>query len=210
MAKTFKSVEAVLPGLLEEKKMLEILDIVEKDVLPELLGLTPSDLYENAALWQSMYIDYEKPFVERLWYQLGQVRINLHKIYPCEKGEAFFHPHPWPSAMHIFSGVYETVLGYGTWQDLEPATVFKGMLTGGEFSKYEMTHPCAWHYVRPIGGPVFTLMVTGEPWKTGKVVTSRLKSKSKKMRALTQVEKHMNLSFFWDYYLGDSWRAAKQ
>ena len=27
-----------------------------------------------------------------------------------------------------------------------------------------MTDPDAWHYVRPLGGPTFSLMVTGKPW----------------------------------------------
>jgi hypothetical protein len=30
--------------------------------------------------------------------------------------------------------------------------------------RYEMTDPDAWHYVRPLGGPTLSVMVTGQPW----------------------------------------------
>ena len=37
------------------------------------------------------------------------------------------------------------------------------MVTGGDF-RYEMMHPDSWHYVRPLGSPTLSLMVTGKPW----------------------------------------------
>jgi hypothetical protein len=27
-----------------------------------------------------------------------------------------------------------------------------------------MTHPDSWHYVRPLGAPTLSVMVTGKPW----------------------------------------------
>jgi hypothetical protein len=30
--------------------------------------------------------------------------------------------------------------------------------------EYEMTDPDAWHYVRPIGSPAMTVMLSGAPW----------------------------------------------
>ena len=30
--------------------------------------------------------------------------------------------------------------------------------------RYEMTHANSWHYVRPLGRPTLSLMVTGKPW----------------------------------------------
>ena len=199
-AVNLKSVEDALPELLAAKKMLKILELIEKEALPQLLfGRSPD-------IWQSLYIDYEKPFVERLWCQLGPVRINLHKIHPCNEGEALFHPHPWPSAMHVLTGVYETAIGYAIWNET-PEIALKGEVSG-DF-KYEMGNQNAWHYVRPISYPAYTVMVTGTPYKT--LLPVRVGHKSPKpLRTLDQTEKETNLFFFWDYYLGDAWRAAKQ
>jgi len=37
------------------------------------------------------------------------------------------------------------------------------MISRGDFC-YEMTHPDSWHYVRPLGKPTLSVMVTGKPW----------------------------------------------
>src|SRR5581483_10131554 len=55
--------------------------------------------------WHSLYVDYEPPTVERLWTDVGNCRLYLHRIHPCEK--ALYHAHPWPSAIKVLSGVYE-------------------------------------------------------------------------------------------------------
>jgi hypothetical protein len=83
----------------------------------------------------------------------------LHRIWPCDK--ALFHPHPWPSAVLVLSGVYEMGIGYGVGKKGPPeaATV---LLTAG--SSYEMIEPDGWHYVRPIGKPSLSLMVTAQPY----------------------------------------------
>ena len=140
--------------------MLDVLESFEKvlDVLLE----------EDE--WQSLFIDYEKPFVERLWRQCGEFRVNLHRIHPCEQGEALYHPHPWPSAMHVLSGVYETAVGCGIWNE-RPEFVIKGVISG-DF-KYEMTRQNGWHYVRPVDRPAMTLMVTGMPWNRPSPKSSR-------------------------------------
>ena len=70
------------------------------------------DLLEKE-IWNGLYIDYHPPIVERVWTQVGENRIYLHRIHPCSEGEALFHPHPWPSAMRILSGEYEMGIGYG-------------------------------------------------------------------------------------------------
>lgn len=127
-------------------------------------------LRERPLKWQSLDIDYHPPRVERLWqpFELeGETyRIYLHKIYPCEPHEALFHPHPWPSAMRVVSGNYEMGIGYGT--GIEPPPVAARMVVFAQSHsrdfKYEMTDPNAWHYVRPLVVPAWTVMVTGRPW----------------------------------------------
>lgn len=119
------------------------------------------DLLKNADEWNTLDIDYEPPRVERLWQQFEDgYRVLLHRIHPCET--ALFHPHPWPSAVKIISGLYEMGIGHGVGaQDpREAATVH--LATG---SSYEMIDPDGWHYVRPLGVPSLSVMVTGLPWE---------------------------------------------
>lgn len=133
--------------------MLALLDWIEED-LPDLLFL-------QREAWKDVYVDYHAPFVERLWRPWKHYRIYLHRILPCASNEALFHPHPWPSAMKVVSGSYEMAIGYGSGMRAPPHAA-KVILPKG--SIYEMTEPDAWHYVRPIGGPSLSIMVTGEPW----------------------------------------------
>jgi hypothetical protein len=143
--------------------MLDTLAAVERE-LPELL--------QDESGWNSVYIDYHPPTVERLWRNWNGYRIYLHRIHPCAAGEALFHPHPWPSAMRILEGEYEMAVGYGKGETVPPVAAL--MIAAGDF-RYEMTDPDAWHYVRPLGRPSVSLMVTGKPWdrpspRSGKVL----------------------------------------
>jgi hypothetical protein len=99
--------------------------------------------------------------VERVWRDYKGCRISLHCIHPCESSEALFHPHPWPSAMEIYDGIYEMRLGSGP-GDVAPPVAATLLLSQG--SQYEMVHPDGWHSVRPLGRPSMSLMVSGPPW----------------------------------------------
>lgn len=123
-------------------------------ILPQLL--------KDQSIWNSVFVDYEEPYVERLWTHYGDSRIYLHKIHPPTKSSALFHPHPWPSAMRIIQGSYRMDVGYGTGSHPPPiaATI---ILPAG--STYEMSDPDGWHSVEPIHEPTYTLMITGNPWK---------------------------------------------
>jgi len=139
--------------------MLKVLAEVEDNL---------SVLLEDEERWNSLDVDYDPPRVERVWTEYGEYRVNLHKIHPCEK--ALFHPHPWPSAVKVVSGSYEMAVGYehgydplGSFdQHVVPAQVTLIVLAKG--SSYEMVDVRDWHYVRPLGGPSMSLMVTGRPW----------------------------------------------
>lgn len=117
-------------------------------------------LYSPEA-WNSLDVSYEPPRVERLWkdWKDGH-RIYLHRIHPCDT--ALFHPHPWPSAVKVLSGQYEMGIGYGKGQERPPVAALT-VLTAG--ATYAMTDPNGWHWVRPIGGPSLSLMVTGPKWE---------------------------------------------
>ena len=108
---------------------------------------------------ESMYIDYHKPYVSRVWFKHENLRIFLHKIEPCNDAvEALYHPHKWDSAMEIIKGKYEMGIGHSSTNDI-PKTDCKLILPAGTI--YEMTEKDGWHYVNPIGEPCYTLMVTG-------------------------------------------------
>ncbi len=144
--------------------MLDILEKVEL-ALPDLLVG-----FQGALLWNSLLIDYHQPHVWRLWHQFdADTRILLHKIHPCDEDDALLHPHPWPSAVKVYlpeGTAYQTGFGWGDPCKDPPAMPAKIFLEN--VSIYEMEDPWAWHYVRPIGGPIYSLMVVGKPFGTKK------------------------------------------
>jgi hypothetical protein len=105
----------------------------------------------------------------------------LHCIHPCAV-KPFFHPHPWPSAVRIYKGIYKMEIGHGL--PLSPLAGFgmppvSSTVWLPQGSMYEMVHKDGWHSVAPEGGPVFSLMVVGPEWedvvyKPGKGTTKPL------------------------------------
>jgi len=163
--------------------MLDVLRRLERE-LPALLA--------DGDAWAGLFIDYHPPTVERLWRRWGEHRISLHRIHPCAEGEALFHPHPWPSAMRVLEGEYEMAVGYGEGEEAPPVAA-KMILSGGEL-RYEMTDPDAWHYVRPIGGVSWSVMVTGKPW------TRPAPRASKALVELTARQREELLAYFRAHY----------
>ncbi len=124
--------------------MLETLRAIS-DQLPTLL--------RRREIWRSLHVLYEPPRVERLWCQLGDLRVFLHKIWPTE-AEVLYHPHPWPSAVRVVSGRYLHLVGTAE------RILATQVLTAG--SEYELTDPAAWHSVRPLDEPSDSIMVVGK------------------------------------------------
>jgi hypothetical protein len=150
------------------------------EALPQLLA--------DRGCWSSLYVDFHPPIVERLWTPFGKYRLHLHKIYPCTREEALFHPHPWPSAMMVCGGFYETGTGCGKPKGKPPQVHGPTILATG--SVYQMADPSEWHYVRPINHPCFCMMVTGEPFPSSR------KPKKHDLRPLTETEANSLFSFF--------------
>jgi hypothetical protein len=162
--------------------MLEELYQLEKDL--------PNHL-EDESCWNSLYVDYHKPYVKRLWKQVGDSRIFLHQIFPCDRSESLLHPHPWPSAMKVIGGTYEMGVGYS---ETNEVPVIASTLILPINSYYEMLDINSWHYVRPLDKPSFSLMITGKPW-------NRESPKSNyKMRELDQSEKRIIFDEFKKLY----------
>lgn len=104
--------------------------------------------------WRSLYIDYEPPTVERLYTDLGDGhRLLLHRIFPCEREQALYHGHPWPSAVRVLPG---------TWYRTDIGTKDKilSQMEGSGLS-YVMDDPDAWHRVAPEEKPAYSFMLVG-------------------------------------------------
>lgn len=150
-------------------------------------------LLNSGTEWNTLDINYEKPHVQRVWQTVGEFRVNLHRIFPCYAHESFFHPHPWPSALKIEEGRYEMNVGYGI--GLEPDARYLTTLILPAGSYYEMTHYNAWHSVRPLDGPVMSVMITGKPWKR-----EMPKSNNIQLSCLTNETRDEILNFFRKRY----------
>lgn len=117
------------------------------------------DMIAGKRPYNTMYIDYHPPFVSRLWFQYDEeTRVYLHRIEPCTREEALFHPHPWKSAVRVLDG-YLMGVGYSETNEMPNVACTLAMAPG---SAYEMVDPNGWHYVRPMLRPSYSLMVTGE------------------------------------------------
>lgn len=134
--------------------MLDVLARVEAKLL---------ELIQDRAGWKGIFVDYEKPFVRRLWRQWQDYRISLHAFEPCNTDESLFHPHPWPQAVKVLSGEYEMGIGYAAGSQAPPIACRLRIDASSNPFVYEMTDINGWHYVRPITN-VLSLMITGKPW----------------------------------------------
>lgn len=152
------------------------------------------DLLDNVEDWQSLDVDYDSPRVERLWRQLGEDRVYVHRIHPCPRGTALYHSHPWPSAVRLILGGYDMDVGYGRLHpmtDTPPPIACTLSLAAG--SEYEMLDEHSWHSVTP-HLPTYSIMVTGPRW------TADYKGKGQSTSPLTPEMKSSLFNVFKKYY----------
>lgn len=137
--------------------MLAHLQYLEENMLAALLA--------EDNVWQSVFVDYHEPFVERLWTSVTiagvPYRVLLHRILACPNAKPLYHPHPWPSAVKVLAGGYRMQVGQGAGMTEPPVAMTLSLAPG---STYEMTNPDAWHAVQPEASPSYSLMLTGAPW----------------------------------------------
>ncbi len=165
--------------------------------LDEVLQLLPS-LLDNPDNWDSLVINRRKPWTYRVFTFLPDgSRICLHRFEPCDKHEAFLHPHPWPAAFVLVDGSYEMSLGRSeTRTDKEPKDVAKLVLTKG--SRYSMTDVNAWHSVSPLE-TTHTIMVNGTPWDLDYAHVSIRTTKGKDLEKMPRDELVEHLAKFKAY-----------
>jgi hypothetical protein len=143
-------------------------------------------------IMKSMFIDYHAPMVERIWFQLGDLRVYFHKIHPCKCSDALFHPHPWESAIRVIEESYEMGIGHSPDDNVPPIDC---KLILKRDTSYEMSNPDGWHYVAPLRNPSYSLMITGEKFTRTMPVEP-----DKSFRELTILESENIISVFKNYY----------
>jgi hypothetical protein len=144
--------------------MIQKLKALEKSVLIDILNATPEWQKNNL---RSLLIDYYPPVVERVWYQVDNLRLYLHVIHQSKEKDCLFHKHKWPSAIHVVYGNYEMALAYSeetvnSEQAYALPVVSKIELAEGSY--YEMTAPHGMHYVNPLTEITMSTMVTDLPY----------------------------------------------
>ena len=133
-------------------------------------------ILEHTDIMRTSRIMHDEPEVWRLSWQLGEVRLAFHKIFPCH--ECFFHPHPWPSLVKCLKGGYIHQIGIynGAKEDVmtirsETIEVFSNnlipmrtMVSSGDI--YIMTDIRHFHQVST-NQCSYSLMIMGEQYFQG-------------------------------------------
>lgn len=160
--------------------MIEFLKEIERDVIIDILK-------EPIEKFKTILIDYEHPYVERLQYDLEDgYKLSFHNIHPCESPQSLYHPHPWPSAIHVLRGNYEMGIAYSEneehYKQVNATGIFNDDIKLNEVCKistysdfyYEMVNRNGWHYVRPIECESMSVMLMGPKWYDGSKPTRPL------------------------------------
>lgn len=158
---------------------IEFLNNAEKIVISNI---------NNPEKWNAVEVIYSPPRVERLTMKIDNYRIHLHKIYPTDEDNSFFHFHPWECAFKMLKGGYRQRIGYGDISKDYPEFVV-GEFFVGPGSMYIMDNPNSWHQVLPSDNPSFSIMVTTAVWEENKLHLDNLMNKISRTH-----EKAINIS----------------
>lgn len=156
------------------------------------------NLFSDLSKWQSLVINRRRPVTHRAFIILDNgLRVCLHKFDPCAKEDAFFHPHPWPSAMIILDGCYKMWVGASsnllTTLDRDSDSVVELLLEPG--SRYSMTNPLGWHAVQPLT-TCYSIMVNDVPWTQEEVHLHAPTTKGKDLDRMDEFQLRNHLSMF--------------
>jgi hypothetical protein len=149
------------------------------------------ELIKNTDQWGSQFIDYDNPYVHRMYLDQGDITVNMHMFTPTNS-EIVWHPHPWPAAFMIAKGGYELQLGLSEDGETPPEPIGPVIMTTGSF--YQMASQYEWHSVRPLDY-TFTFSVQGPEFD---VDWSFETDDRKAFRDLTEDEKEPLITHFSD------------
>lgn len=161
----------------------------------------PQFLRESPSNWNTLYIDYHPPFVERVWRPWGAGRINLHIIHLCPAVQALKHAHDWDAAFRQVRNSYEMPFGIirGGNEYIETG---RFLIAPG--SCYTLQAETMWHAVHqaehlvaPPDEVVNTVMVTDPPLKR---VRHNVGAAGKKLSPLADGRRDEILEMFQEDY----------
>lgn len=153
-----------------------------KSFLPAIVDMLP-----QTDRWDSLIVNKRKPHTYRVFTQVDDIRICLHRFEPCGPEDCFEHPHPWPGAFLMLRGEYIHRVGYSP--DLESDPDFLLTEIVRPYSMYEITNKQTWHSVQPTQ-ETYTLMVNGPPWD-GHTKTRTTKGKDLDSLDRMELEQHL-------------------
>ncbi len=149
------------------------------------------NLLKDNSNWDSLIVNRRKPHTYRVFTQIDEFRICLHKFDICDLQESFEHPHPWPGAFVVMEGSYQMKIGYSFDRESDPVQVADFVMKKG--SMYEITNPLTWHAVTPLE-TTYTIMINGPAW-TSDVAHSKVrttKGKDLEKMPLIELNEHLN------------------
>jgi len=168
-----------------------LLETIKKEEFIKLLGETDK--------WDSLIINKRKPHTYRIFTQLGENRVCLHKFDTCSSEESFAHPHPWPGAFMVLHGAYRMKLGKSKDRFSDPEWVSELIMGAG--SVYQIVDPLVWHTVTPLE-TTYTIMMNGPSWDKETAHTQVRTTKGKDLEKLPLDELESQLDSFYHLLYG--------
>lgn len=162
--------------------------------LESILNILPS-LLDDPARWDSLVINRRKPVTERIFTQVGEYRVCLHRFDICDTTESFVHPHSWPMAVKLLTGCYKMKIGTAASKIGQPTAYSELILPSG--SMYAMTDPLVFHSVTPLE-VTHTVMVNGPSFDESIRHIEVRTTKGKDLDRLSGEELKLYLKWFKD------------
>lgn len=127
-------------------------------------------MLEHPQEWFAHIYEDTRSKMERLSFRLlDGGYVSLHRIHPVPRGEALYHFHQWPSAIHVVQGGYRMGVGSGDGDRPPAIDLCTDVLPG---TVYEMPNRNTWHFVEP-KDVSSSIMVMGRNWNRPPLVTNR-------------------------------------
>lgn len=150
-------------------------------------------LLQDDSNWDSLIVNKRKPFTYRVFANVGDYRICLHKFDPCHTHEAFIHPHPWEGAFTLLQGKYQMKIGQAINREDLPTAWTEFILAPG--SIYQIISPLTFHNVVPLE-TCYTVMVNGKPFPPEVAHVKTVTTKGKDLDKMPPDELKQHLAHF--------------
>ncbi len=171
----------------------------------QIMPLVP-DLLTKPEVWSSLIVNRRKPHTYRVFTKIDDLRICLHKFKPCDRHEAFLHPHPWDGGFLILDGAYRMLTGKSPDREKDPVPGPEFFMT--KFSGYQITDPLDFHAIIPVG-ETYTIMVNGPEWPDEKKHIRAVTTKGKDLDTMPHDELVAHLQKFETFVSEWLWEGSE-